>query len=115
VARRLTTNPQIDAYLQKVIADAQHHAQNVQHVIMPLSQAVRARINLAVDTVEVWQRSGKIGRSCWVTIGGNRYCFSYNYRAGVIDLRNNSTQGNIIFQFDNNTPSSAISQQAARL
>ena len=115
MARQLTTNAQIDRYILKVIADAAHHAGDVQNVIMPLSRAVRARMNLGVDTIEVWERSGQIGRSCWVTINGNRYCFSYNYRVGRIDLRKQSTQGALIYQFDNYTSSAAITQQAALL
>ena len=58
MARRLTTNRQIDAFIRKVIGDANHHAPSVSQVIMPLSQAVRAILNLAQDRVEVIERLG---------------------------------------------------------
>ena len=73
MARHLRTNIEIDNFITKVIAEANHHAPNVGAIIMPLSSAVRARLNLAVDKVEVYERNGNLARTCWVTIGGNRY------------------------------------------
>lgn len=115
MARQLTTNQQIDAYVQTVIGLAGQHASSVAAVIMPLSVAVRARLNLSKDTVEVFERNGKLGRVCWVTIQGRRYFFNYNYMSGKIDLKRFGTQGPFVFDFDNNTPHADILTQAARL
>lgn len=57
MARHLRTNIEIDNFITKVIAEATHHALNVAAIIMPLSSAVRARLNLAVDKVEVYERT----------------------------------------------------------
>lgn len=115
MARRLRTNPQIDNYIQTVIRQAAHHAPNVDQMILPLSNAVRAQLNLQVDRVEVYERNGQIARTCWVTVSGNRYAFSYNYGASVIELRRGGIQGSVIFQFDNSTTGKAIARQAAAL
>src|SRR3546814_14563393 len=87
MARPLTKNRQIDSFIRQVTANAQHHARNVAKIIGPLEKAVRARLNLAVDTVEVMERNGVLGRTCWIVIGGNRWVFSYSYRSGMIELR----------------------------
>lgn len=115
MARRLRTNIEIDNFITKVITEANHHAPNVAGVIMPLSMAVRERLNLAVDKVEVYERNGNLARTCWITVGGNRYTFTYNYNSGQIDLKVGSLQGILRSSFDNHTLHAAISHQAARL
>ena len=108
MARRLTTNNQIDVFINKVIGKANHHAPGVAQIILPLSQVVRARLNLAQDRVEVYERLGQMARTCWVTLGGNKYVFSYNHHDKKINLRDRSIQGPLIYQFDNQTTASDI-------
>ena len=115
MARRLHTNVEIDNFISRVIAEAAHHAGNVQSVIQPLSDEVRLRINLARDKVEVYERNGNLARTCWVTIQGKRYVFSYNYQSQCIDLRDHSLQGAVRYQFDNSTLLSDIQREAASL
>lgn len=115
MARRLTTNSQIDSFIQKILDEAQHHAPGVTQVVMPLSQALRARLNLAQDRVEVYERLGQMARTCWVTISGRRYAFSYNYNDEKIDLRDRSVQGPVRHQFDNQTSLSTIQNVIANL
>jgi hypothetical protein len=115
MARALTTNRAIDAFITRVISEANHHAPEVAAIIMPLSQAVRARLTLGPDTVEVYERSGNLARTCWVTINGNRYVFKYNYETKKIELKAHSLQGVTIRDFDNATSPAAIARQAAAL
>ena len=115
MARRLRTNAQIDTFIGRVIGQAQHHAPWVETVIEPLSDEVRERLDLSVDKIEVYERNGQLARTCWVTIGGHRYAFSYAYRPRKIELRDGSTQGTVIYSFDNNTPLKAIARVVARL
>ncbi|MGR8964209.1 hypothetical protein [Rhizobium leguminosarum] len=105
----------MDKFIAKVIGDANHHAANLAAVIAPLSNAVRARINLAIDKVEVYERNDQLARTCWVTISGRRYVFTYNYGSGQIDLKVGSLQGALRSSFDNNTPAGTIAHQTARL
>jgi hypothetical protein len=117
MARRLTTNAQIDAFIAKVQTEAMHHAPWVAHVIQPLADAVRARLRLGAKghDVSVYERNGQIARTCWVKVGGARWCFSYDYAGKKIELRQDSTQGPVVFQFDNATSEAAITRQAQRL
>jgi hypothetical protein len=115
LARRLVNNQQIDAYILKVIAEASHHAPNVATVIQPLSNAVRARLNLNVDTVSVYERLGKLARTCWVVIGGRRYAFTYDYSTKLIDLRQGTLRGRTIQSFDNSTSPATIARVVAAL
>ncbi|MCY1220227.1 Integron cassette protein [compost metagenome] len=114
MARRLTTNGQIDSYIASVITEANHHAPQVEHVIQPLASAVRARLG-PNDTIDVYERNGVVARTCWVRIAGARYCFSYDYTNHVIDLRERSLQGNLRFAFDNGTAAAQIRAQVAAL
>lgn len=115
MARRLRTNGDIDKFISKVIGEANHHAPNVAAAITPLSNAVRARLNLTIDKVEVYERNGQLTRTCWVTISGRRYVFTYNYGSGQIDLKLGSLQGARRCSFDNNTPAGTITHQASLL
>lgn len=115
MARRLKTEAQIDRFIARVLAEATHHAPGVADVIEPLSDAVRRHLNLTTDTIEVYERNGEIARTCWVTIDDCRYAFSYNYDDGMIDVRERSLQGDILFQFDNNTTGTQIGRQVRRL
>lgn len=116
MARSLKSDRQIDHFIAKVIDEAQHHAGLVEQIIQPLSDKVRARLRLnAGDDVSVYERNGKLARTCWVTIGGQRWVFSYNYLAGKIDLREGSTRGRLHFQFDNDTTPADLKRVVASL
>lgn len=115
MARKLTTNQEIDTFIAKVLGEAHHHGGNVEHVIQPLSDEVRQSLNLKRDTVEVYERNGNLARTCWVTLNGSRYVFTYNYKTQQIDLRDHSIQGALRFSFDNATPFTDIQREVANL
>ncbi|WP_092026494.1 hypothetical protein [Bradyrhizobium sp. OK095] len=115
MARRLRTDAQIDNFIRRVRSEAEHHAPGVAAIIEPLSDAVRERLDLSVDRIEVYERNGRLARTCWVTISGHRYSFSYNYSEGMIDLRDGGLQGPLLHQFDNNTSQREVRRQARQL
>lgn len=115
MARILQTDAEIDAFISKVIGEANHHGANVNAIIQPLSDEVRQRLNLGSDKVEVYERNGKLARTCWVTIAGSRYVFSYNYDSQKIELRAGTTQGDKLFDFDNQTSQPDIAREVAKL
>src|SRR5689334_15320712 len=115
MAKRLTTDSQIDRFIAAVIVAAQHHAPYVERIIRPLSDAVRNRLDLRIDKIEVYQRLGQIARTCWVTIGGTRYAFSYNHSTRKIEMRERSLQGRVVASFDNRTTARQIAQDVAAM
>lgn len=103
MARNLRTKAQIDKYIDQVIEAAKHHAAGVKNVIQPLSDEVRKNLQLGPDKIEVYERNGKIARTCWVTLNGKRNVFTYNYNTEKIDLKAGGLQGHTIHSFDNST------------
>ena len=110
MARRLNTERQIDRYIDNIANEARHHAQAVQDAIWPLAKAVRLKLNLGTDKIEIYERNGNLARTCWVTIGGRRCAFSYDYPSQKIVIRDRSLQGRVIFQCDNSTAVRAITR-----
>lgn len=111
MARKLSTDIEIDAFIGRVLTEANHHGANVNKIIQLLSDEVRKYLNLGTDKVEVYERKGNLARTCWVTLGKNRYVFSYNYESAKIELRDKTLQGKKIFDFDNNTDYKDIVKQ----
>ena len=114
MARNLKTNKQIDDFIAKVLIDANHHAPQVEGVIQLLEKEVRARLTLGVDKIEVYERNGKMARTCWVTINQQRHVFTYNYDDKKIDLRAGSLQGPTVYQFDDGTPLTRVRSEIAK-
>jgi hypothetical protein len=115
MARHLKTRKAIDDYVAYVDTQATHHAPEVRDIVVPLADAVLARLNLVADRVEVFERDGKIARTCWVTLAGNRYVFSYDYAKSQIVLRDRSIQGAELFRFDNNVSLHLLKKTIAEL
>jgi hypothetical protein len=115
VARKLTSDQQIDHFISNVIHEANHHAPSVNAIIKPLSDAVRARLVLGSDTVSVYERNNQLARTCWVVLNGKRYAFSYNYDDLVIDLRERSIQGQVLHKFSNRTSFATINRIVSQL
>ena len=111
----LRTNAQIDKYIAKAIVEAGHHAQNVELVVQPLCDAVRQRLNIGVDTIELYWRAGRMGRSCRVTIGGKKYTFSYHYSSAQIEMREDNLQSPVLASFDNASTAEQIARNVARM
>jgi len=115
MAKALTTNKEIDDFIIKVIREARRHAKNVADIINPLSSAVIAKVNISIDKIEVFERNGKLARTCWVPINGNGYVFSYDYNMKKIQMKENNTRGRVRAQFDNTTQKDLIDSSAAAL
>ena len=115
MARNLKTDNDIDNFISKVIKEADHHATRVMDIIQPLSDEVRKYLQLGLDKIEVYERNGKLARTCWVTLKNKRYVFTYNYDEQFIDLKKGSLQGQLIFQFDNSTSLQDLKKIVAQL
>jgi hypothetical protein len=111
----VTDVSELQSYLRSVIADAKHHANNVDEIILALAGAIIARKD---DTANLEVHSGKgggMGRAITATIKGNRYAFSYNHDDKCITMKAGSYQGDVLHRFTNATPLSTVSSIFAKL
>lgn len=90
----------LNEYVNGVLSRADHHAENVNEIVLALVGAVIWR---ATQDVQVRTRLGSIANMMWITIEGKRYVLNYNHVQQVIELKSDSAKGNIIAIFDDNT------------
>jgi len=116
MARKLRSIEEINDFVASVTDAAEHHAPKVKRAVSLLAEAVLAQLDFPRDSVvEVYERNGQIARTCWVSRGHQRWVFSYNYRDEAIDLRQRSTQGLTLCQFDDDTDRAKLFEQIERL
>jgi hypothetical protein len=116
MARKLSNDQEIDDFIAQVQKAAlAKHGANVRTVIKPLSQEVRKRFVWGRDEIAVLERNGKLARTCWVTINGARYVFSFDGDKKVIQLKPRSTRQSPQATFDNSTSAADIQREVARL
>lgn len=100
-------------YLRGVMGRADHHAQNVNEVALAVAGGVIWRKD--DEAMKVMVRKGEMKNVLWFRVGGNRYALSYSHDTGKIELRQGTTQGNVIGSFSNAMTNSEVRQIFARL
>lgn len=96
---KVTNVDHLRDYLGGVVDRADHHAQNVNRIILAIAGAVIWRKDS--DPIEVLVRDGDMKNVLWLKISGQRYALSYNHEQGVIEIRRGTTQGNVMGSFSN--------------
>jgi integron cassette protein len=102
-------------YLRGVLGAAQHHANNVDQIVLALAGAVIAR----KDNSPLQVRAGKtkeMGNALTFTSArGNTYALSYNHSTRQIDLKQGNSHGPVTHSFDNLTPIAQVATIFAQL
>lgn len=93
----------LKTYIEGVMKRADHHASNVSGAALALVGAIVWRKD-DTDEIEVMESQGDLKNVLWVKIGGKRYAFSYEHGSQSIEMREGSTQGNVLHRFTNATP-----------
>ena len=88
-------------YLKVVMGRANHHAPNVNGIVLALIGAI---VWKKADDIQVLDRMGELKNVLWVHIEGVRYAFSYSHETEAIEMRKGSIQGDVLHRFDNSTP-----------
>lgn len=91
--RSIVSINQLSEYLRGVKERADHHAKNVNSVILALLGAVI--LFKDADDIEI------LTNVIWVRIKGTRYAFRYNYDEETVEIRRDSLQGPVAASFDN--------------
>jgi hypothetical protein len=102
-------------YLRGVLADAKHHANNVEEIVLALAGAVISRQDEGLPLEVHSAKGGGLGRALTITVGGQRFALSYNHDEHAIQLKAGSFQGNVIHKFTNATPISEVAEVFANL
>ena len=108
MARNLKSINEINSFISTVVEEAEHHASGVARVVPRLAEKVLNRFDCETDTFSVYERNGNLARTCWVTLTGKRYAFSYNYSSKMIELKKKTLQGDLIERFNNDSSEDLI-------
>ncbi len=100
-------------YLRGVVDNADHHAQNVNRIVLALAGGVIWRKDDA--PLEVMARQGVMKDVLWFKVRGQRYALSYNHETCDIELGQGSTQGNVLGSFSNSVSNDQVRQIFAGL
>lgn len=101
MALTINTIRVLNDYITGVMERADHHGQNVNEIALAIAGAIIWKVT---DDIDVKEYDGQTKNVLWMTVNGNRYALSYNHTAQTIELRDRSTQGNVIASFTNATP-----------
>jgi hypothetical protein len=93
---------QLQQYLAGVVRRADHHADNVRYVVLPLIGAIVLFKNPGQE-IKVLTKDGDAKNVLWVHIGDSKYAFSYDHQSKSIAMKRGSTQGPVLAQFTNAT------------
>lgn len=95
-------------YLRDVMDRADHHAQDVNEVSLSIAGGVVWKKDN--DPLEVMVRDGNMKNVIWFKVNQKRYALSYNHDTGEIELRKNSTHGQVIASFSNTMSNARVRQ-----
>lgn len=106
MAQKITTIDELRDYLRRVMHRADHHADDVNEVVL----AIAGGVVWSKDDkpLEVYTRQGEMTNVLWFSVNGKRYALSYDHEEGEIDLRRGGTHGSNIGSFSNETTNEAI-------
>jgi hypothetical protein len=93
-------------YIKGVMERADHHAGKVKEIVLALAGAIVWKKDPA--PIEVHTKDGEMKNVLWVRINGGRYAFSYNHEASTIEMRQGTTQGQVVASFSNTTPAATV-------
>jgi len=107
--------PSIDSlqkYLQGVMGRADHHAREIEDIILAIVGAVVWKKS---GEISVRTRKGEMANEVQVAIGGKKYAICYSHELKRIEVRNNNNRGLAIAHFDNDTPVREVKEFFATL
>ena len=90
---------ELQAYLRGVLNRADHHADNVNEVVLTLVGAILRRKD--PEPIRVMTKQGQTGNVLWVNMSGRKYAFSYSHASGKVEMREGSLQGAVAHTFSN--------------
>lgn len=104
---QLDSVEQLHDYLTGIVNRAEHHAPEIQEIILTLAGALILRKD-ADSPLEARTYGGSLANLLWATINGQRYAFSYDHNQRRIVIKRGTSRGRIVAFFDNNTSTGRV-------
>lgn len=105
MALTINTLTLLNEYINGVMNRADHHAENVNEIVLTLAGAVIWR---ATQDVEVRTYNDKTANILWMTINGHSYAIAYNHHSGNIEIRDRNQNGTVLGTCNNETTAGEV-------
>lgn len=105
MALTITTLDILNVYINGVMDRANHHAQNVDEIVLTLAGAVIWKIT---QNIEVRTYNNETANILWLVVGENRYALTFNHAIQEIELRERTQNGGVIATFSNSTTAAQV-------
>jgi hypothetical protein len=96
----VTSVERLQQYIRGVMTRADHHAHDVDEVILAIVGGVLWR---ADGDLQVRGEDGDLKNVLWFEVDGERYAISYRREPPSVEIRQHSTQGPAIHSFDDDS------------
>ncbi len=102
MAKEITDIDLLQKYLEGVMERSEHHANEVNEIVLALIGAVIWKKNS--KHIKVREHAGELANVLWwYSKDDRRYAFKYNHEQKKIELRKDTFRGDLVMAFDNNT------------
>jgi Integron cassette protein VCH_CASS1 chain len=98
---------ELQEHLLGVLRRSDHHAGDVNEVLLTISGAILWRKNPS-DPVKVNTKEGAGGNVIWFRVEGTRYALLYNHVESRIELTEGGRKGELLHTFTNATPTAEV-------
>ena len=109
--KNLTYIDDLRTYFAGVIERANHHANGVNEIALPLLGAVVWQ----ADNFSILQRKGQPKNVAWMTKGDKTLYFRYDHNNGKIEIHESSHNGALLRTFDNSNTVADVKNFFAKL
>ena len=92
---------ELQEYFNGVMGRADHHADSVNEIILALVGGVIWR---STRDFEVKQYNGAPANILWMYINDDTYCFKFNHESGNVEVCLGLYKGDVVKEFNNDTP-----------
>lgn len=100
MAKHVSNLEDLKVYFNGVMERADHHANEVNEIILALVGCVMWKLD---GNLRIREYDGAPANMLWMDIKDTRYCFNYNHLEGYIEIRKESAKGVVLKTFTNTT------------
>jgi hypothetical protein len=114
MAQTISSLDGVQEYLRGVVGRADHHAQRVSGIVLPLLGAILLHKDEGTD-ITVATYNGNTGNVLWCYFGGTKHAFTYSHADECVVLKAGGVRGESIATFDDETTLGTINETLRNL